>query len=356
MRVSPLVRGLAWALAAAVSFGVTTPLIARTRGVAGPWTIAALLYGGAALFALVCAGSTARSLATLRRHARVYVGIAIVGGALAPAAFAAGLGFAGPLGSSLALNLETVFSIALAAIVFREAIGPRVAIAGSTIALGAIVLAARGGGSLGTQPMLGIGLVACATMLWAIDNALSSTLRTADTRATVFWKATLGAMLSGTIALFAREATPSSATIAVLALVGGVGYGASLWCYLQAQRTFGIARTASLFAIAPFVGAVVSLAFGDAHVDLATGAVFALMAIGVALHATERHAHRHRHHAIAHDHLHRHDDDHHDHAHPAGDASRGEHAHEHRHDDLEHEHDHAPDPHHAHEHVHRDRT
>ena len=74
-----------------------------------------------------------------------------------------------------------------------------------------------------------------------------------------------------------------------------------------------------------------------------------LMAFGVWLHLTERHAHEHTHEAIEHEHMHTHDDLHHDHAH--AETPRGPHSHVHRHEAITHEHEHGDDRHHRHRHC-----
>jgi hypothetical protein len=132
----------------------------------------------------------------------------------------------------------------------------------------------------------------------------------------------------------------------VLLVCGATGYGLSLRLYLTAQRRIGAARTGSVFALAPFVGASVAIAFGDRALDWLTALAAALFGFGVYLHASEHHEHEHHHDPVEHDHPHRHDDGHHDHTHdpPVG----GEHSHAHRHGALVHSHEHAPDLHHDH--------
>ncbi len=116
----------------------------------------------------------------------------------------------------------------------------------------------------------------------------------------------------------------------------------------MAQRALGAGRTGSVFALGPFVGAVVALALGDRQVGLWTALAGALFALGVVLHLREQHAHLHVHDALEHDHAHRHDDGHHDHVHDP--VVRGSHRHLHRHARVEHDHPHAPDLHHRHQH------
>jgi drug/metabolite transporter (DMT)-like permease len=197
--------------------------------------------------------------------------------------------------------------------------------------------------------VLGGLAVAAATLAWATDNLLTRPLAELEPSRIVLAKASLGALLAGALALVAREPLPALGPALGLLACGGAGYGASLRLYLAAQRALGAARTASIFAAAPFVGAVVAIALGDRPPVLATGVAAALCALGVALHLTEHHSHPHTHSPLLHEHAHRHDDGHHSHAHDP--AVAGEHSHPHRHDGVTHEHDHAPDVHHVHDHT-----
>ena len=124
--------------------------------------------------------------------------------------------------------------------------------------------------------------------------------------------------------------------------------GLSLRFYLLAQRSFGAARTGSVFAFAPFVGALAALALGERGATVALAAGGALMLAGVVLHLAENHRHTHTHEALDHEHAHTHDDGHHDHAHPLMPA--GPHSHWHHHAVGTHSHVHAPHAHHRHRH------
>ncbi len=343
--LTPLVRGFLWALVSALAFGMTTPLVARFGVALGPWTIAALLYAGAACFALPIARNVPGALRSRKRTA-LLAGQALFGAMLAPAALAFGLKHAGALGASLALTMEVPLSIALAALVFREFVSRRVVAACGAIVIGALLLAAPGphGGADAT----GIAFVVAATALWALDNALASLLVDVAFATTILVKAAVGATFSALVAVALHEPHVAGVDGIALAIVGALGYGASLWMYLSAQRTFGIARTASVFAIAPFVGAALALALGERAGGITTAFGFAAIAFGAYLHASERHAHPHLHASTRHEHFHRHDDDHHTHEHPF--RVEGEHAHDHAHEPLAHAHAHAADPDHAHEH------
>jgi drug/metabolite transporter (DMT)-like permease len=342
----PIKRGTLFALLAAVSFGVTAPLLKRASAGVGPFTTAALLYAGAALISLPAVPRW-RSAGLKRPDLPWLLLIAVAGGVVAPVCLAWGLARTSAVTASLLLNIEALFTVALAGLVYREHVGRRVAVALLLMAIAGGVLV-FGGSAGGVALSLGAVGVLAATLFWALDNTLTRRLADRDAGAVVLAKAALGAAVSAAIALIVHEPTPvATSTLAIIAC-GAVGYGLSLRFYVLAQRTLGAGRTGSIFAVGPFVGAAIAPLLGDPWPGPLTLAAGALFAAGVYLHLTERHAHGHRHQAVAHDHVHRHDDGHHDHAHEP--PFTGEHAHPHRHQAVEHEHEHAPDLHHRHGH------
>ena len=362
MARSPIARGVVLAVLAAVAFGATTPAIAWAGRGLGPFATAALLYAGAALAAaaMQAVSWTLRRVATGHspvplRGARLrrgdlprVVAVALFGGAIAPSLLAWGLARAGAVTGSLLLNLEAVFTVLLARAVFREPVGRRVALAAAAMVAGGAILVLDTEHGAGAPSLAGALAVAAATLGWAIDNTLTRPLAERDPLDVIAAKAGLGAAFTAIAARIASEPVPPVGAVLVLALCGATGYGVSLRLYLLAQRAIGAARTGSVFALAPFVGAALAMAIGDRAVTLPTAAAAALLVAGVYLHLTERHAHAHIHDPVDHDHVHRHDDGHHEHVHDPPFA--GEHAHPHHHDRLAHSHDHAPDLHHGHDH------
>jgi drug/metabolite transporter (DMT)-like permease len=341
-------RGVLLALLAAVAFGATTPLIQRLGHGVGPAATAALLYAGAALASL---GLFRRARdpepAVRRAHWPRLLAVALVGAVFAPLCLTWGLQRTDATGASLLLNFEAVFTVILASALYQEAIGRRVVLALSAMLVGGALLVAGYGGIAGG---FGIGALAVvlATLGWALDNTLSRPLSELSPTQVVKWKGALGATLSCVLALLSKQAFPRALPMLGLLLCGATGYGLSLRLYLYAQRYIGAARTGSIFAAAPFVGAAVAWAMGDGALGAWSAGAALFFALGVYLHITEQHGHWHRHDALEHEHAHRHDDGHHDHSHDY--AVIGEHSHPHRHEARSHEHAHAPDSHHRHEH------
>ena len=342
-------RGAALAGLAALLFGMTAPLLKRASAGTGPLLSGALLYLGAALGAGLLASlrRQARGPAVTQRRALIRLAaVALVGGALAPTLLVLGLARADAATASLLLALEAPFTLVLARLVLKEYIGRRVAAAALAIVAGGGVLV---GGALGVPAAAsGALLVAAAALAWAVDNLLSRPLADHDPLEVVALKGILGGLLSGAVGLAIGERVPGLPRTGALLALGAVGYGFSLQLYLRAQRVVGAARTASIFASAPFFGAAIAFAFGTPWPGATFPLAALLVGVGLWLHLSEHHAHRHTHEAVEHEHLHRHDEGHHTHRHDPMPA--GPHSHPHRHEALTHEHEHSEDLHHLHRH------
>lgn len=343
--MTPIARGVLLAVAAAGAFGATTPLVQRLGAGVGPAATAALLYAGAAGFAaLVPRGDAEVRLS--RAHAGRLLAVGLSGAFVAPVALAAGLARTNGTAAALLLNLEAVFTVALGAWWWREPVGGRVIGAVALIAAGGAIVGLDGGGAGGTT-LAGPLLVALATLAWAVDNTLSRPLSDLDPSDVVAAKGAVGASASAVAALALGAAWPGPLAALGIAACGAVGFGASLRLYLRAQRALGAARTGSVFAVAPFLGALGAAALGEPLGGALTAVGGLAMALGVWLHLGEDHDHEHAHEALAHDHPHRHDDGHHDdHAHDP--PVLGEHAHPHVHAARTHRHPHGEDLHHRH--------
>src|SRR5664279_1326127 len=129
-RDQPIFNGVLMALASAVLFGITTPAIGHFGRGLGSFATAALLYGGAAVGALLLRAFSQRSGSglTLSSVPRL-LAISLLGAALAPSLLAWGIGRAGATASSLVLNFEAIATVLFAGLFFREFVGRRVLLA-----------------------------------------------------------------------------------------------------------------------------------------------------------------------------------------------------------------------------------
>ena len=343
----PAMSGAIFALLAALLFGASTPLVQRFGVNLGAWLTAALLYLGAGLVALLFRARHGAEAPLRSSHLTRLLAVALSGAVIGPAALAWGLQRTSAFSASLMLTIEAVFTVLLGVALYRESMDRRVVAAVGLLVAGGVLLVIERSGQ-GTAQLVGLLAVLVATFAWAVDNTLSRPLADVDPGSVVFGKATIGATCSFLLAFSTGETLGTWTQMIALCVVGALGYGLSLRFYLLAQRAFGAARTGSMFAIAPFIGAMVAYALGERNLTLWLAGASVLMLVGVYLHTTERHSHPHPHDALEHEHAHRHDDGHHGHAHDPMPARA--HSHRHRHEPLAHDHAHVPDLHHSHTH------
>lgn len=343
----PALRGGLLALLAAALFGVSTPLVQRFGVGIGPFETAALLYAGAAIVGALSRRPADREARLARGDAGRLLAMACFGAVLGPVALAWGLQRTSGTSASLMLTLEAAFTALLAWRLYGETMDRRVWAAMLLLVTGGAVLVLDQARSAQAQSW-GLLAVLLATAAWGVDNTLSRALAERDPSQVVMAKATLGASASAALGWATGEALPAAIPALALLLVGATGYGLSLRFYLLAQRAFGAARTGSVFAFAPFIGAGLAVLLGDRSAGWLMAGGGALMMAGVVLHLAESHAHEHEHDALEHEHAHRHDDGHHDHVHAEWPA--GEHSHRHSHAAVRHSHPHVPDVHHGHRH------
>ncbi len=343
----PALRGGLLALVAAALFGVSTPLVQRFGEGLGAFSTAALLYAGAAAVGLLSRQRIDREARLQRANLPRLIAMAVFGAVIGPVALAWGLQNTSGTSASLMLTLEALFTAVLAWRLYRETMDGRVWAAMALLLSGGMVLVLDQGRA-GSAQLWGLMAVLLATAAWGIDNTLSRALAERDPGQVVLAKALLGTTATTALAMMFSEPLPSAGAALALFAVGATGYGLSLRFYLLAQRAFGAARTGSVFAFAPFIGAGLAVALGDRSASglMVLGSL--LMLAGVALHLAESHEHAHDHEELEHEHAHRHDDEHHDHTHDPMPVS--EHSHWHRHPPKRHAHPHVPDAHHTHGH------
>jgi drug/metabolite transporter (DMT)-like permease len=345
-----MLRGAPWGLLAAVLWGASAPASKLLVTRVGPLTMASLLYLGAAAVLLPeRLRRRASQEARLRRSdLATMVGVIVAGGVVGPVLLMIGVKRLSGVASSLLLNLEAPLTIAIAVVAFKEHLGKRQLAAAAMIVLAAAALGLRPGEV--SADAVGALAVAGATLAWAIDNNLTQRLSLRDPAAVVRTKSFGAGLCSLAFARLAGEPWPSLRDAGAAMVVGALGYGLSLLFHMRALRVLGAARQATIFATAPFVGALVAVPLLSERPTLLDGAAFVVMALGVAWMLGERHEHMHTHDWMEHDHLHVHDEHHrHDHDPSLGPVVEP-HAHPHRHEPLTHAHPHVSDLHHRHSH------
>ena len=362
-------KGVVYALLAAFLFGITTPfakgLLLETH--IQPLLLAGLFYLGSStglaiyLLAMKLCRQANDGEAPLQKADLGWLGGAILfGGIIAPALLMLGLSTTMAASASLFLNLEGVFTAAIAWFVFQENFDKRIFLGMLAIVAGGIILS---GAELNSNATLsnynGLLLITGACLGWAIDNNLTRKVANANPAQITCIKGLIAGSVNVYLAMTFTDAaltTPSPIYLGTALLVGFLGYGVSLVLFVLALRHLGTARTGAYFALAPFVGALIAIVLIDEPITTPFVAASALMALGLWLHLSERHSHFHMHEVTTHAHKHNHDE-HHNHPHRHGDMPPGDmhqrepHTHVHSHEPLAHSHAHFPDAHHQHKHF-----
>ncbi len=345
--------GILAALGAAALFGASTPLAKMLVGEMSPLLLAGLLYLGSGIGLLgyrVLRGRDAREVdAPVGRADLPWLAGAIVaGGIVGPLLLMSGLRTTSGSAASLLLNLEAVFTAALAWFVFRENFDRRILLGMALIVAGGLVLSWEPANASAGLSWGGL-LVAGACLAWGIDNNLTRKVSARDAVQIAGLKGLVAGAFNTGLALAVGVPVPNWSTALAAGLVGLAGYGISLTLFVVALRHLGTARTGAYFSIAPFFGAAVALWLLDESAGTTFWAAALVMAAGVWLHITERHEHLHEHEPITHTHRHVHDA-HHQHEHRGEWDGVDSHTHEHAHERLVHRHPHYPDLHHRHRH------
>jgi drug/metabolite transporter (DMT)-like permease len=347
---SSLWPGVPLALASAALFGAAMPLSKVLLGGVDPQVLAGILYLGAGIgLAIVHIARAAIGLpapeAPLRWSDMPWLAaVVLFGGVLGPLLLMLGLNLTDAASGSLLLNLESVATMAIAWLVFKENVDHRLLLGAAAIVLGVAVLSYEGQ-SLSLN--LGAFLVAGACLSWGIDNNLTRKLSSSDPVLIAMTKGLTAGAVNFGVGMARGGALPEFGAAGLAALAGFFGIGVSLVLFVLALRHLGTARTGAYYSLAPFIGAAVSILFLGDPLSLKLAAAAIMMALGLWLHLTERHEHEHGHGDLEHEHAHIHDD-HHQHAHE-GPVSEP-HSHRHSHTGLRHSHAHYPDLHHRHGH------
>jgi drug/metabolite transporter (DMT)-like permease len=346
--------GAAFAIASAVLFGASTPFAkVLLGGGVSPWLLAGLLYLGSGIgLSLVHLGGRFLGIppseAPLRRGDLPWLALVVLfGGMIGPLLLMVGLSATSASSASLLLNLESLATMVIAWVVFRENVDRRLLIGAAAILAGALLLSWQG-----TAAGFGVGslAIAGACLAWGIDNNLTRKLSSADPLQISLIKGLVAGTVNLALALATGAHLPGPHVLFYAGLIGFFGYGVSLVLFVLGLRFLGAARTGAYFSTAPFAGALLAIFMFGESVTLRLAAAGLLMAIGLYFHLAEAHEHEHRHEAMEHEHRHVHDA-HHKHEHRPDDPPGEPHSHRHRHEPLAHSHAHYPDLHHRHGHA-----
>jgi drug/metabolite transporter (DMT)-like permease len=332
-------HGWVWCALAAVLFGAATPATKLLVDDVGAVALAGLLYLGAAVAVAPFALREQRSSATARQRSRLLIAVGF-GGGLAPVLLVLALDRT-PAGTvSLFLNLELVATALIARVFLQEQIGRRAGLGIVIVVLGGVILA----GTAEAGVAAGALLVAATCVCWGIDNAITASLDSYTPAQITLAKGVVAGSVNLLLGILLAGAPGASVVLAALA-IGALGYGLSITMWITGARLVGAARGQVIFALAPFIGALLAWPINGDRLTATTLVAFGVSLTGVLVVATSHHRHAHLHSEVVHAHPIDPSDPHH--RPEAIEVLSGT---QHRHLPLSHEHEHLPDIHHRHVH------
>ena len=159
--------------------------------------------------------------------------------------------------ASLLNNFEIVATSLIAMLFFREKISKQLWIAICLIILSSALLTVEDVGTFRFSS--GSLFVLLAATCWGLENNCTRMLSHSDPLEVVIVKGLCSGVGSVIIGLAVGESFPVAGNILLILLLGFVAYGLSIYFYVYAQRDLGAAKTSAYYAVAPFIGVLLSL-------------------------------------------------------------------------------------------------
>lgn len=256
-------KAIFFAILAAALYALNAPVSKLLLQRVEPSMMAALLYLGAGLGMLAMGfvrrkpgQKVIRTEGLGGSHLKYTVGMVLLDIA-APILLMLGLERTASANASLLNNFEIVATSLIALLIFRERIGRRLWLAIGLIVVSSALLTVED--ASGLEFSVGSVFVLLASCCWGLENNCTRMLSQSDPQGIVTVKGIgsgLGALF---VALLSGEGFPDWRFVPAALLLGFVAYGLSIFFYVYAQRDLGAARTSAYYAIAPFIGVLLSL-------------------------------------------------------------------------------------------------
>ena len=212
--------------------------------------------------------------------------IAICGAAIAPYLYFVGLNQTTASDTSLLSNAEIVFTVLLALLFFKEKLRPIGFVAIGLVLFGVTIITTnfQFSGSL-LQLNEGHFLILGATLLWSLDNNLSRILSIKiDTAKLVQLKSAIGgAILLGMTFLLHMNLEINPNQIPYIILISVIGFGGSLYFFLQGLKRIGTIRTVTIFSMSSVFGIVFAFIFLHEQISIYQIIAIIIMLSGIYL-------------------------------------------------------------------------
>lgn len=283
--------GIFLALLAAALYAINSPFSKLLLNYMPPTLMAGFLYIGAGLGMGVIAilrkiGKKETNEAKITKSDVPYTLAMIVLDIAAPIFLLLGLLYTTAENASLLNNFEIVATALIALIVFKEKINARLWLGIGFVVISCTILSFEDIESLSFS--LGSVFILIACICWGIENNCTRKLSAKDPLEIVLLKGIFSGLGSVIIGFFAGETINYIWSVFAVLAVGCVAYGFSIFVYIYAQRKLGAARTSAYYAVAPFIGVLLSLVIFKEVPPYTFFIALALMSVGAWLCSSDK--------------------------------------------------------------------
>ena len=270
------------ALLAAILFGsvptIAKPVISNINVL----LLSSIAYLIAALVFTPISKKSKKSLS--RKDYIILVAISVCGAAAAPYLYFLGLHQSSATDTSLLSNVEIMFTVLFGLLFFKERLRPIGVVSGILVVLGVIIITTdlKFSESI-LQLNAGHFFILGSMALWALDNNLSRIISTKmDTARLVQLKSLIGgSILLGTLLVLQIPLVISTSQIPQVVLLSAIGFGGSLYFFLQSLKRIGTIRTIMIFSMASVFGLVFADVFLHEQISTYQITAIAIMLTGI---------------------------------------------------------------------------
>lgn len=270
-----------FAILAAAFYALSVPLSKKLLLGMGPTMLAGFLYLGAGvgigIMYLFRYKKEDRSERLTRKDLPYTIGM-IVLDILAPIFLMFGIDLGTASNASLLGNFEIVATTLIALLLFKETVSPKLWTAIALITVASLLLSFEDSGSLSFS--VGSLFVLLATVSWGFENNCTRKISGKSTYEIVFLKGIFSGSGALAVAFCVGERLPEISFILWALPLGFLSYGFSVFLYIRAQRSLGAAKTSAYYAVAPFLGVLLSLLIDNERPTWFYGVAFAVMLAG----------------------------------------------------------------------------
>jgi drug/metabolite transporter (DMT)-like permease len=254
--------GIFLAVLAAALYAINSPFSKLLLDYMPSTLMAGFLYIGAGLGMIVIAlfrqsKKVERTEEKITKADLPYTVAMIVLDIAAPIFLLLGLSYTSAANASLLNNFEIVATALIALVIFKEKISPRLWFGILFVAVSCALLSVEDISSL--KFSFGSLFILLACVCWGIENNCTRKLSEKDPLEIVLLKGIFSGLGSVIIGFCIGEKITTLWSVLAVLAVGCVAYGLSIFFYVYAQRLLGAARTSAYYAIAPFIGTLLSL-------------------------------------------------------------------------------------------------